>query len=84
MFQTNDDQVKEFNNLVHSSTVQIALSLSMTQFLQSNPTTDEIKGVNRFLPMFLNLGQKPEEAQTPTFRSISHSLPRHLQEQPKK
>lgn len=84
MFQSNDDQVKEFNGLVHSPTLQIALALSMTQYMQSRPSAEEIKGVNEFIKTFLNFGQKNEPTPQATYKSISHSLPRHLQEQPKK
>lgn len=79
MFLANEDQSKEFNTLAHSHTVQVALALAMTHFLQSNPTAEEVRGVNRFIPFFLNIGQRDEAPTVTPYKSIASSIPKREQ-----
>src|SRR5579863_1829314 len=83
LFQSNPDQMKAFGDMAHSPVMQIAVSLALTHFsLSDNPTAEEMAGAKKFIKRLLNLSERDETVSTPTFRSISHSLPKPKDQPP--
>lgn len=60
-FQKNQDHSKEYRALVDSDVFKEGVHNAIAEFvLKFHPTTEELQGVNRFLPVLLNIAEKEE------------------------
>jgi hypothetical protein len=83
MFQASDDNVKLFGTMAHSSTMQIALALALTQFsISDNPTAEEMSGAKKFIQRFLNMGERDETPTVTPYKSIATVVPPRTTDKP--
>lgn len=60
-FQKNEDQTKAFRGVVDLPVFHEAIHKAIAQFvLHSDPSSEQLEGVRRFLDVLLNIAEKPE------------------------
>lgn len=80
MFLANDELAKAFNDMANSYTLKTGLAMAYSELSLQAPTAEELSGINRFVRIFLNIGQKDGTERTPSYKSIATALP--VREQP--
>lgn len=76
-FQKNEDHAKEFRALVDSVAFKVSCHNAIAEFvLKYHPTTEELQGVCRFIPVLLNMGEKEDpQERAPLMQSIATVKP---------
>lgn len=61
LFLSNDDRAKAHRGMVQFDSFQTAVVFARAEFMAGQPSSEQTMGVNRFLDIFQNLGNKEQE-----------------------